>query len=130
MTIELTVLGWGAILGLIHIFAAGHFKTQQYGAQWNVGARDENLPAPLPVVGRMIRAQANYFETFPILAVAIILLAITGISTRWTEIGALLWLGCRVLYLPLYAFGILYVRSLVFLGSTAGLLLCLWPSLF
>lgn len=29
MTTELTVLAWGAILGLVHIFAAGHVKTRQ-----------------------------------------------------------------------------------------------------
>ena len=41
MTIELSVLAWGCILGILHIFIAVWFKTRQYGTKWNVGARDE-----------------------------------------------------------------------------------------
>lgn len=129
MTTETTVLAWGCILGLVHIFAAGQVKTKQYGTKWNAGPRDEAMPAPEPVVGRFMRAQANFFETFPIVIAAILLLAFLGISTRGTQIGAYLWLGARIVYLPLYVGGIAYVRSLAFLVSVVGLGMMLWPSL-
>ena len=75
MTTELTVLAWGCVLALVHIFAAAQVKTKQYGIKWNAGPRDESLPEPLPVTGRLMRAQANFFETFPIV---IALIAIRG----------------------------------------------------
>ena len=48
MHTEILILAWGAVLLLVHIFAAGHYKTKQYGTQWNVGARDEALPPTAP----------------------------------------------------------------------------------
>lgn len=130
MTIELTVLAWGCVLGLVHVFAAVRVKTRQYGTKWNMGARDEALPPPEPIVGRLARAQANYFETFPIVATAILILAVAGRSSQWTEIGAIVWLAARVVYLPLYAAGVPVVRTLAFGVSMAGIVLLLWPALF
>jgi len=129
MTIELAVLAWSCILALVHIFIAVRFKTRQYGSKWNMGARDEEQPAPDPIVGRLMRAQANFFETFPIAAAAILIVTFAAIEDRWTAIGAMLWLGARVLYLPLYAFGVPVVRTLVFLASIGGILMVLRPAL-
>lgn len=129
MRVELYVLALGCVLGLFHIFWAGSAKTRQYGTKWNAGARDEALPPPEPVVGRLTRAQANYFETFPIVAALILILAAAGISTVTTELGALLWLAARIVYVPLYVAGVPMVRSLVFLVSLAGIVLLLWAAL-
>lgn len=130
ITTELTVLAWGCVLGLVHIVAAVRVKTRQYGVAWNMGARDEALPPPAPIVGRLARAQANFFETFPIAAAAILIVSLAGLGTLWTQIGALVWLGARILYLPVYAAGIPKVRTLIFLVSFAGLAMLLWPALF
>ena len=129
MNAELAVLAWGCVLGIVHIFVAVRFKTRQYGSKWNVGARDEALPPPDPLVGRLARAQANFFETFPIFAAAALIVTLAGLSDRWTAIGALLWLGARIVYLPLYAFGVPLVRTLVFLASVVGILMVLRPAL-
>lgn len=126
---ELMVLAWGCVLALVHIFAAAHVKTRQYGTKWNMGARDEELPPPSPLTGRLMRAQANYFETFPVMAAAILLLLLAGRSDHWSAVGSVLWLGCRVLYLPVYALGIPMLRSALFLASLAGILMVLWPAL-
>lgn len=130
MTTELTVLAWGCVLALVHIFAAVIAKTQQYGPKWNMGPRDEALPPPDPLVGRLARAQANFFETFPIMAAAILIVHAAGLANGWTGWGAILWLGARVAYLPIYALGIPGLRSLVFLVSLLGLALVLSPALF
>ena len=53
MTTELIVLAWGCVLALVHILAAAQVKTRQYGSKWNVGPRDEELPPPNPLVGRL-----------------------------------------------------------------------------
>ncbi len=130
MRIEILVLAWGCILALVHIFTAVRFKTRQYGTRWNVGARDEELPPPQPIVGRLARAQANFFETFPIAAAAILAVVVTGRTSDWTGIGALLWLGARIVYLPLYAAGVPVVRTIAFLVSIVGIMLVLRPVLF
>lgn len=130
MTTELAVLAWGCILAFIHIFAAIRVKTRQYGTAWNMGARDEDLPPPKPIVGRLERARDNYLETFPIAVAAILMLAMSGESSRWTEAGAFLWLGARIVYLPLYAAGTPRIRTFVYLLSVVGIGLMLAPSLW
>ncbi len=129
MRLEMSVLVWSCLLALVHIFGAAQVKTRQYGTKWNMGARDEELPPPAPIVGRMTRAQANFFETFPLAIIAVVALSITGTQTFWTQLGALLWLGGRIVYLPLYAAGVPVVRTIVFLASLVGILMMLWPSL-
>jgi uncharacterized MAPEG superfamily protein len=129
MAIELKILAWGCLLALIHVFAAVRVKTRQYGTKWNMGARDETLPPPEPLVGRLARAQANYFETFPVAAVAILIDVTAGLTSQWTAIGAILWLAARVVYLPLYALGTPVVRTMVFGVSMIGILMLLGPAL-
>lgn len=129
MTTEQTVLAWGCVLALVHIFAAVQAKTRQYGNKWNVGPRDEELPPPAPVVGRLARAQANFLETFPVMIAAVLIVGAAGQANRWTAIGAWLWLGARIVYLPLYAMGVPYLRSLAWGAATAGIVMVLWPVL-
>ena len=129
MTTELTVLAWGCVLALVHIFAAVQVKTRQYGSKWNVGPRDEELPPPAPLVGRLARAQANFFETFPVMVAAVLIVGAAGLADRWTAIGAWLWLGALIVYLPLYAMGIPYLRSLAWAASLIGIVLVLKPAI-
>lgn len=129
---ELVVLTWGCILAFVHILAAVQAKTRQFGPKWNVGARDEELPPLNPVAGRLARAQANFFETFPIFIAAVILaLSTEGIAApgQMTDLGAWLWLGGRVVYLPLYALGVPVVRSLAWVVSVVGIVLLMTPAL-
>jgi uncharacterized MAPEG superfamily protein len=129
MTTELTVLAWGSILAIVHLFVAVQVKTRQYGTDWNLGARDEEVPPPKPLVGRLARAQANFYETFPIMIAAVAIVSIAGLTDKWTGIGAWLWLGGRVAYLPLYAFGVRYLRSLAWFVALVGIVLVLKPAL-
>jgi uncharacterized MAPEG superfamily protein len=129
MTTELIVLAWGCVLALLHIILAVHFKTRQYGMDWNVGARDEELPPPQPVAGRLARAQANFYETFPLYAAAALVVSVSHLNNPMTAIGAWLWLAGRILYLPLYAFGVRYARSLAWGVALVGIILVLKPAL-
>ena len=129
MTTELSVLAWGCVLALLHVFLAVHFKTRQYGAKWNMGARDGELPPPQPIVGRLNRAQANFYETFPLYAAAALIVTYAHLNTRWTAIGALVWLGARAFYLPLYALGVPYLRSAAWVVSLVGIAMVIRPAL-
>ena len=129
MPTELTILAWGAVLLFVHIFAAVQAKTRQYGTKWNMGARDEALPPPAPVVGRLERARDNFLETLPIAIVALLGVVVAGKTSSTTALGGWLWLGARVVYLPLYGFGVPKVRTLVWMASIIGLILAIKPLL-
>src|SRR5688572_12998196 len=98
MTTELTVLAWGCLLAIIHIWLPIRAKTAQYGVKWNTGPRDEAQASPSPVAGRLERAQANYFETFPVMIAAVAIVSIADLESPRTALGAWLWLGARVVY--------------------------------
>ena len=130
MPVELKILALGAVLLFIHIFVATRFKTAQYGRKWNVSARDESLPEPSPVTGRLMRAQTNFQETFPIAIVALLGVVIADRTSQWTSVGGWIWLGARAVYLPLYWAGIPVVRTLVWIIALIGLTMVMWPLLF
>jgi uncharacterized MAPEG superfamily protein len=130
MPVELKILALGAVLLVIYIFTATRFKTAQYGRKWNVGARDEALPAPSPVTGRTMRAQANFEETFPVAIVALMGVVLANKTSELTALGGWIWLGARVVYLPLYVAGVPVIRTIVFMISMVGLGMVIWPLLF
>lgn len=129
MPVELRIAALGAVLLFVHIFAAIRAKTAQYGRAWNTSARDEALPPASPLVGRLTRAQANYAETFPIAMVALIGVVVAGRTSDYTAIGGYIWLGARLVYLPLYALGVPKWRTLIYAISLAGIAITLWPLL-
>jgi uncharacterized MAPEG superfamily protein len=129
MAVELKIAALGALLLFIHIFVATRYKTAQYGRAWNVSARDQALPAPNPVTGRLIRAQANFEETFPIATVALLGVVIAGRTSDSTALGGWIWLSARIVYLPLYWAGVPVIRTLVWTVGTVGVAMVIWPLL-
>jgi uncharacterized MAPEG superfamily protein len=129
LAIELKILALGALLLFVHIFTATRFKTAQYGRKWNVGARDEALPAESVMTGRTMRAQSNFLETFPIAIVALLGVVIAGKTSPTTALGGWIWLGARAVYLPLYAAGVPVIRTVVWTIGMIGLAMAIWPLL-
>ena len=129
MPVELKILALGAVLLFIHIFVATRFKTAQYGRTWNVSARDEVHPEPNPVSGRLMRAQANFEETFPIAIVALLGVVVAHKTSATTALGGWIWLGARAVYLPLYWAGIPVVRTIVWTVGLIGLIMVIKPLL-
>ena len=123
MTPEFILLALTLILALVQIGAAGMARTAELGGKWNAGPRDGAAPPPGKVAGRLMRAQANLFETLPIFAAAVIMAHIAGKDGALTALGAHLYFFGRLIYLPLYAFGVPYVRSLVWLVAAGGLVM-------
>ncbi len=129
MTTELTLLAWTLVLAFVYIMAFDLARTRQYGNTWNMGARDGAMPPLNPVAERLARAQANLFETLPLFIAAVLIAHAAEVGTRWTVIGAQLYFWGRVIYLPLYAFGVPLVRSLVWLASMLGLAMIVYAVL-
>ena len=130
MLVELICLAWSVLLGLAHILIAGQARTNELGANWNVGARDGIQPTLSDKTIRLFRAQANFFETFPLFAAAILITAAIQVYSVYSHWGAILYLAARMIYLPLYTFGIPYLRSLAWIASLIGILMILLPLIF
>jgi uncharacterized MAPEG superfamily protein len=125
LSLELYVLCLSIILGIVHIVLASHSASLQRGYRWTASARDELLPPLTGVAGRLARALTNFLETFPFFAALVLAVHATGAYGSLSEWGVLLYFGGRLLYLPLYAFGIYLVRSLAWNVATAGIFLLL-----
>jgi uncharacterized MAPEG superfamily protein len=126
MTTDLQVLAWTLVLAVVQIFLPAAARTRQYGVKWNASARDADMPPPSPLAGRLARAQANLFETLPLIVGAVLIAHVGGADPATTTLGAEIYLGARIVYLPLYAFGVPYVRSLAWLVCLVGLAIVLW----
>src|SRR3982750_1076406 len=100
MTIELQMLALSIVLGFIQIGLATHFKNKQYGYDWNAGPRDEVMPPLNPLPGRLGRALANFLETFPFFAVAVLMAHVANRHSALTFWGVQLYFWGRVAYVP------------------------------
>lgn len=125
MGIELQMLAWTIVLGLVHLFLDATMKTSERGLAWNASARDGEARPLGPVAGRVNRAWQNFLETFPMFAAAVLAVALAERTGERTALGAQLYFWARVAYIPLYAAGIPYLRSLVWGVSLAGLVMVL-----
>jgi uncharacterized MAPEG superfamily protein len=125
VTTELTYLWATLILALVQIFLPAAARTNEFGTKWNAGARDNTPASTKPLTGRLERAQANLYETLPIFIGAVLLTHFVGISSHLTLWGTALYFWGRVAFVPIYALGIPYIRSLIWVVSFAGLIMIL-----
>jgi uncharacterized MAPEG superfamily protein len=121
MSMELKMLAWSVVLGLVHIALAATLTTGQRGFAWGVGARDGTPEPVTPLAARLTRAAANFLETFPLFAAAVLAVVAAGASSERTVLGAQLYFWARVLYLPAYAAGLPFLRTIVWAVSIVGL---------
>lgn len=123
MTTELIYLVATLVLALVQILLPAGARTLEFGVGWNAGARDRTPESHNPVVGRLERAQSNLYETLPLFIGAVLIAHVTGAESALTLWGVALYFWARVAYVPLYALGVPYIRSLVWLVSLAGLIM-------
>ncbi len=130
MKLEFIMLGATLALALGNVLWAGSVRTKQYGRDWNMGARDKEMPPLNPLAGRLLRAQANLYETLSLFIAAVLGAAYLDRLGWKTEVGATLYFIGRLVYLPLYAAGVPKLRTLIWSVSLAGLILCWWALMF
>jgi uncharacterized MAPEG superfamily protein len=100
-----------------------------YGLWFAQTARDEEGP-PSVMLGRSERALRNFNETFVPFAILLVIAHLSDQNDPVVFWGAVVWLVSRVLYLPLYVFGVFAVRSLVWLIGALGLFAMFFGLLF
>jgi uncharacterized MAPEG superfamily protein len=118
-----TLLAACIVLGLVHITLASLLVTASRGAAWNAGNRDGEAPPVSPRAGRAQRASANFLETFPLFAAALVCAIAVGRQGYLVVLGAQIYFWARLVYLPVYVIGIPFLRSAIWMAATAGLLM-------
>ena len=130
MSTELTLLAWCLVLAVVQVLMPSILRIQETGPEYNASPRDVPSPKPEGVVtGRLRRAQANLFETLPLFGLALLIAHAGGKEGDLTLYGAWLYLVSRIVYVPLYATGIPYIRTLVWFASLGGLGMVLYAIL-
>ena len=122
MTPELTALALAGLLQVIQFVLMAVPANLQLGTYYTGGPRDERRE-PQGMAGRLHRAMNNHFEGLILFTIAVVVVTLGEQSTDYTQTCAWVYLGARVLYIPAYASGILYLRSAIwavgFLATTA-----------
>ena len=111
MTPEILVLTLGALLTIAQFVLMAVPANIQLGPRYTTGPRDK--PAELHgKAGRLHRALNNMFEAMVLYTAAAVAVSRTG-AAAFTAACAWVWLAARVIYIPLYAYGIGPWRSYV-----------------
>jgi uncharacterized MAPEG superfamily protein len=124
LTPELTVLAWSVVLFFAHMVIQAATAVRDTGLVYNAGPRDEHKPVGV-LAGRAHRAFDNFKETYPLFIALTMALAATDRSGGPGAIGAWLWFGARIVYIPLYLAGVPWLRTLAFAVSLIGLVMML-----
>jgi uncharacterized MAPEG superfamily protein len=121
MAVELKLLGAAVIVGVVQLLWAAAAARSQQGLEWGRGPRDE--PRPLTgTAARLERSFANFMETFPLFAAALVtayLAAKLGPLTLW---GSALYVVSRALHPIAYVINVPFLRSLVWFVGFGGAL--------
>ena len=113
-----------AVLLLVHVVAIIVATRASVEREWAVGPRDEPTNEGR-MLGRFRRILANYLETLPAFALVLVAAELSGRGNDWTLVGGWVWLAGRVVYLPVYAAGIPWVRTIVWIVATLGIVVML-----
>jgi uncharacterized MAPEG superfamily protein len=126
MTIELRFLVASVILGLVHLIAASHLISFQYGYRWTASDREQPMPPLRGLANRVDEATTNFLETFPFFAALVLIAHIANRHGALTLWGVHLYFWGRVGYLLAAAFGYGLVRSVLFWNTAlTGMILFL-----
>ena len=124
-SVEIQMLLWSVILGLVQLVVATSMALRDQGPAYNLSPRDLPPPPVKPVTARLLRAFQNFRETFVYFAVAILVVTVLGKEDAMSGVGAIIYFAARVLYVPIYALGIMVLRTVIWAISLAGIVMVL-----
>ncbi|MEQ1518647.1 MAG: MAPEG family protein [Usitatibacteraceae bacterium] len=100
-----------------------HSASLQRGYRWTASSRDQAVPPMTGISGRIERGLQNFLETFPFFVCAVLIAHLLDLHNTYTEAGALLYFWGRIIYLPLYAFGVRVLRSIAWNVAMIGIIM-------
>lgn len=116
---ETTILAVYGLLVLLTILLQVLGGVQQLSLGYLVSSRDETRTVT-GMTGRLTRALNNSIVAMALFAPAILILVILDRTSPASLLAAQVFLIARIIYLPVYAFGIPTVRTLVWLAGFAA----------
>ena len=123
MTNTLMLVIYMAILTWFTLLAASLIRANAWtlpGTMIALGNRDK-LPEATPFAGRAERTARNTLENFMLFAAIALVAHAAGATSPRIAMGAEIFFWSRVLYIPVYYAGIIYLRTAVWLVSVLGL---------
>jgi uncharacterized MAPEG superfamily protein len=128
-SLEIRLLCWAVVLGLVQLVIATAMATKDRGLAYNLSPRDLPAPPVTTLTGRLLRAFHNFRETFVYFAVAVLVVTALGKANTTSALGAQLYFWARVVYVPVYAAGLKGLRTAVWTVSIVGLVMVLAAAL-
>jgi uncharacterized MAPEG superfamily protein len=115
--LELSVVLW-----LAHVVIQAAFGNVELPLGYLFTPRDAPTQAKGVMFGRATRALANYVENLaPFVALDLGLI----VTNHGAGFGPTLWILCRIIYIPLYLFGVTYARTAAWGVSVVALIMML-----
>jgi uncharacterized MAPEG superfamily protein len=122
MTTELAMAVALIVLGLFQLALTAIEYRRVHGVKYANTARDTpSEKQDSKLLGRLSRAQSNLMETAPYFIGLALIITVTGLSSDMTKLAAIAFVLLRILYLPLYAFGVPDIRGLIWTLSFVAL---------
>jgi uncharacterized MAPEG superfamily protein len=119
---ELACLELGVLLWLVHLVVTVGVAQVALPLPWLLSSRDAGMAPKGVLYGRADRAQANYLGNF----VPFVALDLAFIALHWSAgIWPTVWIVARLVYIPLYLFNVVYVRTLVWAVSLVAIVMML-----
>lgn len=122
MAIELQLLVWSVALAFVQVFVSVIGASLWLDLDTLVGNRDY-VPEIPGWAGRAKRAATNMLENLVLFAPLVLVAHVAGRTNATTALGAEIFFFARLVYAFVYAIGIPYLRTLVWLVSVIGLVL-------
>jgi uncharacterized MAPEG superfamily protein len=130
VTTELWLLFWSLPLYGLYLGTQAIIYRWHYGVMFAASGRDEP-PKPEGVwLARAERALKNFLETWPAFVVLALIAHLADPHDGVVFWGAIVWYVGRIVYLPLYVYGVFGIRSLVWNVATIGLAMMFFGILF
>jgi len=123
VTITLTLVIYMAIVTWLTILAASFTRAKAWtrqGTMIALGNRD-NLPEATALAGRAERTARNTAENFMLFAAIALVAHVAGRAGAKVDTGAEIFFWARLVFIPVYYAGIVYLRTAVWLVSIVGL---------
>ncbi|MGO9932710.1 MAG: MAPEG family protein [Steroidobacteraceae bacterium] len=123
MNTTLTLVVYMAFVTWLTLLAASLIRARGWtpaGTKIALGNRD-NLPEATPLAGRAQRTATNTLENFIFFAVIALVAQAAGNTSPRIVTGAEMFFWARIVYIPVYYAGIVYLRTAVWLVSIVGL---------
>jgi uncharacterized MAPEG superfamily protein len=121
VSIDLALLFWSLPVYGLYLGAQSLIYRWRYGVMFAATARDETPKPEGDVLGRAERALKNFLETWPVFIILALVAQLSDPGDPVVFWGAVVWYGGRIVYLPLYLWGVFGIRSLVWNVATLGL---------